>query len=160
MTTTMAPAPRETYKAARERLEARRQSCTSYTEREELQAKLEGRTLPRIGLYAPTFRPPETAAEFFDDRIIERNSQFFGKPETPVLIEVAAAAREGAAAAVRAVKAARELDTDTQWVVYQNLVMWKHHDYAARTGAERIIARVLSAWSDLKLAEVNPDRGY
>ena len=157
-TAVMAPtAPmREAWEAARERREARRNVYQSYTEAEELRARLEGRTLERVSIMAPQFRGPSTAAEFFDDRILERNSSFWGLRETPVLIEVAAAAREGAEAAVRAVKAARQLDRPAQWVVCQSITAWGRGD-AAKTGADQAVNAVLREWSRLRLQQGDPD---
>jgi hypothetical protein len=148
---------REIYEAALARYQQdRRNKWHSYTEAERRQAWVEGRELPRMDLYAPEYRPPETAAEFFDDRIIEWGHRP-GFPEAPVLIEVAAAARESAEAAVQAVRAARRLDRRIQWVIYQNLLSWKQHSNADRTGADRTARAVLAEWSRLGLPEEDPD---
>ncbi len=118
---------------------------------------MEARELPRDSLYAPEFREPSSVAEFFDDRVLERDRQFWDLPETPLLLEVADAARESADAAVRAVRAARRLDVRVQWVIYQNLVLWKGGNKAATTGADRIVSAVLGEWSRLRLTAEDPD---
>ena len=156
MMTAPAAALQEIYAAARERLEARRNVYRSYTDTEELRARLEGRTLPRVPLDAPDFRGPETVSEFFDSRLIERR-QFFGCPEVPLLYEVAEAARQDAAAAVRALKAARKLDPRTQWVIHQAITEWRRCEGADKTGAERTVSALLAEWSRLRLAEEDPD---
>ena len=144
------------WNAARERLEARRNVHQSPSEAERRKAWMEVRELPQGTLYAPRFRPPSSAAEYFDDKIIERNRQYWGLPETAVLLEVAAAARENASAAVRAVRAARKLDARVQWVVCQNVREWGRDGDAARTGADRITAAVLGEWHRLGLQEEAP----
>lgn len=157
MTTATAPAaPREIYEAARERLEARRNVYRTYTEAEELRARLEGRTLPRTGLYEPDYRQPSSIGEFFDDRVIEWGG-LLGDPAVPVLFAIAAAAREGQAAAVRAVKAARGLDAEAQWVVFQNLTAWRQEATAVTTGAAGVVGAVLAEWARAGFADERPD---
>ncbi len=145
--------------AARKRQD-RTNTYTSYTE-EELRAKLEGRTLKKVSMYSPPFRPPESEAEWWDDRIIAHGSALGGGgfPEAPVLVAVAVAAREGGAdAAVKAVRAARQLEPRVQWGAYQNLLIWKSNDLALRCfGADWVVGRVLAEWSRLRLPEADPE---
>lgn len=156
-TATVAPrAPREVYQAALQRLGERRNGYATYSEAERRRAWLEGRTLPRMDPFAPRFRPPETAAEYFDDRLIEWG-RLPGDPAAPVLVAVADAARESAAAVVQAVKAAKRLDRRVQWVIFSNLLLWKGGNEAAKTGADRIVSAALGEWSRLRLPETDPD---
>jgi hypothetical protein len=157
--TATAPAAglREIYQAALERVKARRNEWRSCSEAERRRAWVECRELPpRQDLNVPSLRPPETAADFFDDRICEW-AGLRGDPVMPVLLAVADAARGGADAAVKAVRAARQLDVRAQWVACQNLSIWRQHGHAAKTGADRIVAAVLGEWSRLKLARTDPD---
>jgi hypothetical protein len=146
-----------TWQAGVDRREARREPYKSHTGAEKRQAWLEGRTLASGDVFAPEFRAPQTAAEYFDDRIIERNRSLWELPETALLLEVADAARGGAEAAVKAVKAARRLDVRTQRVVHANLTRWKRGDEAAQAGAERTINAVLGEWSRLRLAQTESE---
>jgi hypothetical protein len=144
------------YAAALERKQDRRNVYRSYTEAERRQAWLKDRPLPNISINAPEFREPKTAGEFFDDRIIERG-KLTGFPETPVLVAIAAAARESAAAAVAAAKAAKGLERPVQAVAYANLLLWKGHPEAGVTDAERVVVAVLNEWSRLRLTETMED---
>lgn len=143
--------------AALERYEQRRNQYESHTDAEHRHAWLEGRSLPRQDLFAPIFRAPQTLGEWLDDRVLERNGVLLTCPETRILIAVAEAAREGTGAAVRAVRAARQLGRAAQWVTYQCLVQWKDRDDAGKTGGEQLVSAVLAEWSKLRLAQKDPD---
>jgi hypothetical protein len=133
----------------------RRNVYTTYTDAEELRARLDGVTLPRVGINAPEFRDPVTLAEFWDDRVIEWSGQGF--PEAPVMTAVAVAVRDGGADAARAaVAAARLLEPAVQWSVYLNLKRWEALGDAARFGADRTVGQVLGEWSRLKLPTEDP----
>lgn len=62
------------YRAARARIEERRNQWVTYTEIEHLRARLDGRELRESSIYDPEFRPAATAAEAWDDLVIQ-----FGK---------------------------------------------------------------------------------
>jgi hypothetical protein len=147
---------RAVHAAAVARMRERENHYQSPTEKERRAAWIEARQLETISIYAPMFREAKTAAEFFDDRICEWGS-LLGDPQAPVLLAIADAAREDAAAAARAVAAARQLDRRGQWLVYSNLGHWHSHADAARVGAETVVKAVLREWSKLKLAEEDPD---
>lgn len=156
MGTTTLEGPRDLCAAALARKRERRNHYESYSETERLRARLEDRALPSVSVMAPELRDPESVPEFFDDRIVEWG-KLLNDPAAPVLLAVAAAARESAQAAVQAVGAARRLDRQAQWVIYQNLRAWHGHHDAARTGSGRALGAVLAEWSRLGLAEEDPD---
>jgi hypothetical protein len=141
--------------AAAVRKQERLNHYETYTDAEKLRARLEGRTLPRMDMYADIFAGPASPSQFFDDRLIEWG-QITWDPAGPVLVAIADAAREGAGPAVQAVRAARKLDHQAQWAVYQNLMRWKRDSNAAKVGAEPVINAVLDEWSRLGLAELHP----
>ena len=127
----------------------------SYTLQEERQAWLEGRDLERVSISAAPFRDPETLAEWLDDRVIEWGQQLLqGSPEAAVIVTVAEAAREGAAAAVRALGAAKQLTPAAAWNVYQTLQGWPGAD-DRRLGAD-LAAALTAEWRRLKLPEKDP----
>lgn len=132
----------------------RRNPDAGHTEAERRQAWAEGRELPRLDLYGPQWKPPAVPAEFFDDRVIEWGR--LGFAETPVMVTIAAAGRDGAAAAVQAVRAAREVAPAVAWNVFQNMERWRAHDDAVRTGADRVVAAMLGEWGRLRLPEADP----
>lgn len=129
----------------------------AYSEAEELQAKLDGRRLEKVSVYAPEFKDAESADQWWDDRIVERNSSWWGDPVTPVLFAVAVAARDSSAgAAAEAVRAAKQLEPRLQFSVYANLQLWRKHDGAFRFGAEQIVDRVLAEYERLRLPTEAP----
>ena len=146
----------EAYAAAVERRKARANHYRSYSDSDELKARLEGRTLERVSITAPEYREPSSPAEFWDERIIEAGGAAKRSwPELAFLAGLAAAARDGEAAARAAVRDARQLEPAQQWAAFQNLVRWKAD--AARFGAERTVNAVLTEWSRWDLAEEEPD---
>lgn len=148
------------YAAAFERKQARRNVYNPYTEQERRQAWLEDRELPpRLGLYAPEFAEPKTAAEFWDDRVIAHGSPlgFGGLPESLVLVAVAVAAQESAMAAVYALGAGKRLEPPVQWVVFQNLQNWRGTDDADRLGMRGTVDGLIAEWSRLRLQETDPE---
>jgi hypothetical protein len=147
----------EAHKAAMGRKEARRQVYTTYTDAEELRARLDGVTLPRVGLYAPDYRDPSTGAEWWDDRVAERNSSTWGFPETPLLTALAVLLHDGDDDGAReALKAARGMEPAVAWCVYRNLGHWQKHPDASRFGADRAVGRVLAEWERLRLPAEDP----
>ena len=145
------------WKAALERKQARKQEYTTYTDAEELRARLEGVTLERVGLYAPDYKDPRTAAEWWDDRIAERNRSHWDFPQTPLLATLAVLLHDGDAGGARAaLKAARGLEPAVQWCAYRNLLLWRGHADASRFGAERAVDQVLAEWERLKLPTEDP----
>jgi hypothetical protein len=142
--------------AARERYEARRNVYRSYSERERRAAWLEERELPSCGIYDPEFRDPETPAEWLDDVVLQWGGTMRALAEAPVMVAVAEAARESAAAAVKALGAARELAPAAQWSVFQNIRSWRSQDESGRLGTVRLTAALLDGWSRLKLPEEDP----
>jgi hypothetical protein len=129
----------------------------AYSDAEELQARLEGRRLERVSIYAPEFKDPESAADWWDDRILERNSSHWGFPEVPVLFAVAVAARDGGPGAAReAVRAARQLQPAVQWTVYRNFQLWAKHETAIRFGADQVVGQVLAEWERMRLPTEDP----
>lgn len=145
------------YKAALERKKTeRRVEYRANTVAEERQAWLEGRTLERMSIFTtPDWRAPQNLAEYLDDRLIEW-AHAGASPEAPVMIAVAEGARESTAAAVRALKAAKELTPEAAWSVYQNLDRWPGIDETRRLGADRLTAALLAEWRRLKLPEEDP----
>lgn len=150
---------RPLYEAAIGRLKRDRSNdVRSYTREEEREARMDGRTLPRHDWNAPDYRDARTAAEFFDDRIITHGSPLGGgsMPAAPVLVAVADAARESAAAAVEALAAARQLEPQVQFNVYRNLLLWKSAADAGTTGAAVTVSALLREYSRLRLPEEDP----
>ena len=151
------------YDAALERKnEGRRQEYVAYSEAEELRAKLEGRKLDKVSIYAPEHKAAASAADFWDDRIIERASALGmrGFPETPLLITIAVALRDGRPGdALTALRAAGQLDPDVQWAVRESLRLWRAHGDAHQFGAYEPIGRVLAEWSRLGLQDMEPRPG-
>lgn len=147
---------RQARQAALGRMQARVNICESYSESERLRARLDERTLPKVDLYAPKFRPPATLAEWIDDRVLER-APLTGCPETGPLVTLLEAMRQGRAEAVKAVRAARALDRGAQAVAYRNIVAWRQQADAAKLGAETLINAVDAEWSRQHLAERDDD---
>jgi len=143
------------YRAARARLEERRNRYVTYTEQEELRAKLDGVELPRVGMYAPEFRAPATAAEAWDDVVVRLGGPLNrGWPEHRYLAAVAAAARDGgAAAAVKAVKDARQLEPAQQHAVYKNLLSLEKDPDKRFADVQQVVRAVLAEWERLDLAQ-------
>jgi hypothetical protein len=146
------------YRAARARLEGRRNHWVTYTETEHLRAKLEGRTLTESSIHDPVFRPASTASEVWDDQVIR-----FGGPlnrgwaEHRFVAGLAAAARDGgAAAAVKLVKEARQLEPDQQAAAFQN-VRAMEDTGAKLPDVERVLLAVVSEWDQLGLAKLTGD---
>jgi hypothetical protein len=147
------------YRAALARHEERRNRYVSYSEVEELRAKLDGVELPRVGMYAPDFRAPETAPEYWDDQII-RFGNFLnrGWPEHRFVAGLAAAARDGgAAAAVKLVKDARHLEQDQQAAAFQNVRAMEDGTGAKLADVQRVVKAVLGEWEKLDLAQLAGD---
>ena len=143
------------YRAARARLEERRNIWHTFTEQEHLVAKIEGRTLRDSALSDPEFRPAATAAEVWDDLVIQ-----LGKPanrgfaEYRFLAVLAAAARDGGAgAAVKSVKDARELTPAQQHATYKNLLSLERDAGDRFADVHRVLGAVLREWERLGLAE-------
>jgi hypothetical protein len=137
----------------------RRNVYVSYSDAEELQARLDGRQLEKVGLYAPEFKDPISAAEWWDDLVIRHGSPLGGGsfPGSPVLVAVAAAARDGGADAARAaLKGARQLEPQVQFSIYRNLVLWRKEDAAYRFGADLIVGQVLAEYERLRLPTEDP----
>jgi len=67
---------------------------------------------------------------------------FAGFPESLVLA-VAAAARESAEAAVKALSAARQLEPRVQFTVFENLRLWRGHADATRLETQRTVDALL-----------------
>lgn len=143
------------YRAALARHAERRNVYVTYSEREELQAKLDGVELPRIGMYAPDFRAPETAPEYWDDQII-RFGNFLnrGWPEHRFVAGIAVAARDGgAAAAVKLVKDARHLEQGQQAAAFQNVRAMEGAG-AKLPDVQRVVRAVRAEWERLDLAQL------
>ena len=155
-TVTAPAAAREIYEAALARVRECRVPYEAFSELDRHKAWLDGRTLPKADIYASELREPRSAAEYFDRKICEWGG-LLSDPVAPVLLAIADAAREGAEAAVRAVKAARKLDERAQWTAYRNLSRWRQGHEAARTGADRIVLAVEAEWARLRLADTDPD---
>lgn len=146
----------EARRAAVERLQERRNVWESHTEAEQRRAWVDGRALPRMDIFAPEVRPGQTLGEWLDDRVLERTA-LAGFPETQVLTGILEAARQGQGDAVKAVKAARQLDRGVQAVAYRNVLAWKGHADAPKVGAEALMNAVLTEWERLGLATEDPD---
>lgn len=146
------------YAAAVERKKAtRRNVYRCYTVAEERQAWIEGRELDRsVGLYSDEFAEPKTLAEFCDDRVIEWG-KLAGFPEAGVMVAVAAAARDGAGEAVKALTAARQLTPAQQWAAYRSLRAWPSLDVSKRLGVGPLVAALSAEWARLRLATEDPD---
>lgn len=144
------------WNAAVERRSRERRYVRDWTELERRQAWLENRELPERRLYDPDFTT-KSAADFWDDRIIERNSSWWGRPETPVLTALAAAARDGSGDGVlAAVKLARHLTPAAQFAVFGQLRLWRRHEDAPRFGAEQAAGRILAEYERLRLPVEDP----
>jgi hypothetical protein len=143
------------YRAARARLEERRNRWTTYTEAEHLRAKLEGRILRESSIHDPEFRPAATAAEAFDDLMVQVGSPANrGIPEFRFLAGLASAARDGGAtAAVKSVKDARQLTPAQQHATYENLLVLKKEADSRFADMERVFSTVLAEWERLDLAQ-------
>jgi hypothetical protein len=146
------------YQAAVERKKRdRRNDDRLYSRGERLKAEMQDTELPRNSVFAPEWREAASAAEWWDDRLMERNRSLHWLPETPLLYSLAVALRDGeAAAALAAVKAARQLEPAVQFCVYENLRLWRGHDLASKFSAERAVDRVLAEWDRLKLPTGDP----
>jgi hypothetical protein len=148
------------YGAAVERKKRdRRNVYVSYSDAEELQARLDGRQLEKVSLYAPEFKDPSSAAEWWDDLVIRHGSPLGGGgfPGSPVLVAVAAAARDGGADAARAaLRGARQLEPQVQFSVYRNLELWRKEHTAYRFGTDLIVGQVLAEFERLKLQAEDP----
>lgn len=143
------------FAAALERRKHERRFVREWTESERRQAWLEDRELPEKRLYDPDFKGPESAADWWEDRILDRNSSWWDRPETPVLTALAVAARDAGDVAA-AVKLARQLDPRAQWVVFGQLHLWRKHEDAHKFGAERVVDQALAEWERLKLPTEDP----
>jgi hypothetical protein len=97
------------------------------------------------------FLDPRTVAEWVDDR--ECRHPWSG-PHAAVLYDVAEAMREGAGAAVAAVKGARELDQLEQWNLFRNLTYWR--STATLPAARKAMGAVIGEWDRLGLADREP----
>jgi hypothetical protein len=142
------------YRAARARLEERRNHWTTYSEAEHLRAKLEGRTLRESSIADPDFRPAATASEAWDDLVVRTGKPTNrGIPEYEFLAALAAAARDGGAdGAVKAVKAARQLTPAQQAATYKNLELLKKD--AGFADVERVFSAAIAEWERLGLAQL------
>jgi hypothetical protein len=142
------------YRAARARLEERRNHWTTYGEAEHLRAKLDGRTLRESSTSDPEFGPAATAAEAWDDLVIRGGGPLNrGFPEYRFLAVLAVAARDGgAAAAVKSVKGARQLTPAQQAATYRNLESLKKD--AGFADVERAFSAVLAEWERIGLAQL------
>lgn len=143
------------YRAARARLEERRNHWTTYTEAEHLRAKLEGRTLRESSMNDPEFRPAATAGEAWDDLVVRLIGPLNrGDPGFRFLGGLAAAAREGgAAAAVKSVKEARQLVPAHQHVTYKNLLSVEKDPGERFADVQQVLRAVLAEWKRLDLAQ-------
>ena len=144
------------YRAALERKKTgRRNEYRSYSVAQERRAWLEGQELERVSIYSGEYRDPADLGQWLDDRVIDW-AHHRGTREAPLMITLAEAAREGTAAAVKALSAARGLPPDVQWTVYRNLQSWRSLDETGRLGADMLAAALLAEWSRLKLPEADP----
>jgi hypothetical protein len=143
------------YQAALERKKRERRYVREYTAAEKRQAWTEDRELPERGLHDPDW-VTRSAADFWDDMIIRHGSPLGGGafPESLVLVAVAAAARESAEAAVRALGAGRHLSPAAQAAVFENLRTWKAEPAAMQYGADRVVGQLLAEWDRLELAQL------
>lgn len=143
------------FAAALERRKNERRFVREWTESERRQAWVDDVELPDRRLYDPEFKSPESAADFWDDRILERNSSLWDRPETPALTALAVAARDAGDMAA-AVKLARRLEPAAQWVAFGQLHQWRKHEDAPRFGADRLVGQALAEWERLKLPTEDP----
>ena len=93
---------------------------------------------------------PAGAGEWLDDKIVRTPPQL--GPWTAALYEVAGAARDGAAAAVAAVRSARALSEWDQWHMYVTLRAWR----ADPLCPVPVFRAVLAEWERLGLAAEEP----
>jgi hypothetical protein len=100
---------------------------------------------------AGAFLPPSTASEWLDYRIAYTPPAL--GPWTSELYQLAEAARDGAAAAVKAVRAFRSLTPWDQWNTFTMLQNWRS-DMLADVGP--ILRAVLAEWEHLELAMAEP----
>ena len=145
------------FAAALERRSRERRFTREWTEAERRQAWVDDVELPERRLYDPEFRSAESSNDFWDDRILERNSSWHGNPETPALTALAVAARDAGDAAA-AVELAGQLDPAVQWVVFQQLGLWRKHEDAVRLGAGRLVDQMLAEWERLGLQTEDPGK--
>lgn len=101
---------------------------------------------------AGEFLPAKDAGEWLDDRIVRTPPQL--GPWTSVLYEVAEAARDGAAAAVTAVRSARSLTKWDQWHLYRMLDKGWERDMISDVAPVR--RGVLAEWERLELVMAEP----
>lgn len=112
----------------------------------------DGRTV-KVQVDTPAYLPASSAGEWFDDRLV-------GMPPVPgpaaeVMFTVAAAAREGQEAAVRALGEARALSPWDQWRVVSVLREWQGRDM--HPAAQPVMSALLREWHRMGLQEVPPD---
>lgn len=100
---------------------------------------------------AGAFLPPENASQWLDYRITYTPPALGAW--TSELYQLAEAARDGAAAAVKAVRAFRSLTAWDQWHTYAMLQNWRADMLA---DVAPILRAVLSEWEDLGLAMAEP----
>jgi len=143
------------FAGAVERRNRERRFVREWTEAERRQAWVDDVELPERRLYDPDYKKAESPRDFWDDRILERNSSRHGHPETPVLTALAVAARDAGDVAA-AVKLARQLEPAVQWAVFGQLGLWRKHEDALRFGAERVVDQALAEWERLKLPTEGP----
>lgn len=143
------------FAAALERRRTERRYLREWTESEHRQAWVDDVDLPERRLYDPDWRGPESARDFWDDRILERNRSWWEHPETPVLTALAVAARDAGDMAA-AVKLARQLQPAVQWTVFGQLHLWRKNGDALRFGAERVVDQALAEWERLGLQTEDP----
>jgi hypothetical protein len=113
----------------------------------------DGRTI-KMQVDTPAYLGATSAAEWFDDRIV-------GLPPVPtpaaeVVFGVAAAAREGQAAAVKALAAARALTEHDQWRVWLTLAEWQGRG-DMHQAAQPVMLALMREWRRLALRGTPPD---
>lgn len=96
---------------------------------------------------------PTSVSEWLDDRLA-RTSIVPG-PATEALFAVAEAAREGPAAADKAVSHASALGEHDQWRLFQAMMGWQGAD-GMYPPAEALISALLRAWRQAGLADSRP----
>lgn len=143
------------YRAARARLEERRNHWVTYSDDEHFRARVEGRTLRDSSTSDPEFRPASTAAEAWDDLVIRTGNPLSrGFPEYRFLAALAAAARDGGeAAAVKSVKDARQMTPAQQHQTYLNLGSLEKDPGARFAEMQPVFRAVLGEWQRLDLAQ-------
>lgn len=142
-------------KAAVERIRGRhRGEFRTHTEAERREAWIRGEELIPHDWHAPAVRPPENFGEWADDQVCVWGQMTTG--EGALLAGVLEAARDGAEAACRALRAARDLTPAQQFAVYLNFRDWRTADRADRLGADRLALALLAEWRRLKLPEEDP----